>query len=103
MPLLISMIAEVDNKVLRAYSKTFCETQNVFEGMSEPNCIVFTVQNADLSFCYLQYTCSCEVAPAIDEDYIANWCKNFTQNSGGIGQSHMSYRSIVRCRFDHYY
>lgn len=50
MPLLISMIAEVDNKVLRAYSKTFCETQNVFEGMSEPNCIVFTVQNADLSF-----------------------------------------------------
>ena len=53
MPLFISMVAEVDNKILRADSKTFCETQNVFEGMFEPDCIAFTVQDVDLRLYYL--------------------------------------------------
>ena len=79
MPLLISMVAEMDNKVLRADSKTFCETQNVFERMSESDCITFTVQNADLRFCYLQRARSSEVAPAVDEDNEANWCLNLAQ------------------------
>ena len=76
MPLLISMVTEMDNKVLRADSETFGETQNVFERMSEPDCIAFTVQNVDLRFCNKQRACSSEVAPAIDEDNKANRCVN---------------------------
>ena len=102
-PLLISMVTEMDNKVLRADSETFGETQNVFERMSEPDCIAFTVQNVDLRFCNKQRACSSEVAPAIDEDNEANRCVNLAQKPGGIGQCGMSNRSIVRCRFDHYY
>ncbi len=74
MPFLIGVIAEVNNKVLRTDSQTFCETQNVFEGMLEPSCIVFTVQNVDLRLSNQQNARSSEVTPAINEDQVAHWC-----------------------------
>ena len=50
------MIGEVDNKVLRTYSQTLSQAQNVFERMLKSDLEVFAIQNANLVPRYLQNT-----------------------------------------------